>query len=153
MKIIKIIIIAALAISLSGCFGTNTMTGLRSMRVTPDYVEMHMSMNDFEFIGDTKATIKYNVYIGLIPALMEVNGKEATRRNVNTVETGGTSFFLFANWTSMGGYIQRALYDVKKEFPDAEILVPVMNIMETERMFLGKKNFQTLTVRAYKLKK
>ncbi len=135
------------AMVLTSCAGTYTVNKMRTTSLMPDNVEMKLTMDDFVFIKDTEVSVTYNTYLGSINILREVNDKEASKRNVNSVSTYGRT------WMYISPYLQRALYDAKQEIPDAEIFIPVTEVDEIQNMFLGKKIKKTLTVRAYKMKK
>lgn len=132
---------------LSSCAGTYTVNKMRTTSLMPDNVEMKLTMDDFVFIKDTEVSVTYNTYLGGITILREINGKEASKRMVNSVSTYGRT------WMYISPYLQRALYDAKQEIPDAEIFIPVTEVDEIENMVLGNKIKKTLTVRAYKMKK
>lgn len=139
-------LIAGVAI-LTSCAGTYTVNKMRTTSLMPDNVEMKLTMDDFVFIKDTEVSVVYNTYLGGINVLHQVNGKEASKRTVNSVSTYGKS------WMYVSPYLQRALYDAKQEIPEAEIFIPVTEVDEIDKMFLGRKVKKTLTVRAYKMKK
>lgn len=135
------------SVILASCAGTSTISKMRTTSLMPDIVEMKLTMDDFVFIKDTEVSVTYNNYFGFITVLREINGKEASKRNINSVATYGRT------WMYVSPYLQRALYDAKQDIPDAEIFIPVTEIDEVENMTMGSKVKKTLTVRAYKMKK
>ncbi len=135
------------ALMLTSCAGTYTVNKMRTTSLMPDNVEMKLTMDDFVFIKDTDVSVTYNIYLNRIKVLREINGKEASKRTVNSVATYGRT------WMYISPYLERALYDAKQEIPDAEIFIPVTEVDEIQNMFLGSKVKKTLTVRAYKMKK
>lgn len=146
--ILKYVVSLAIgAFMLSSCAGTYTVNKMRTTSLTPDNVELKLTMEDFVFIKDADVSVTYNTYLGRIYVLREINGKEASKRVVNSVSTYGRT------WMYVSPYLQRALYDAKQEIPDAEIFIPVTEVDEVQNMFLGSKVKKTLTVRAYKMKK
>lgn len=136
-----------IAFLLSSCAGTYTANKLRTTSFMPDRVEMKLTLDDFEFIKDTEVSVTYSTYLLGINVLREINEKEASKRTVNSISTYGRT------WMPISRNLERALYDVKQDLPEAEIFIPVSEVVETEKMFLGRKVKKTLTVRAYKLRK
>ncbi len=136
-----------LAVLLSSCgIGTKTQRSLRTTSFMPDYVELRLDMDDFEYLGSSEVSVTYNKYFGFITFLHEINEKEVARRNVNSIRTYGRT------WLFVGPYLRRALYDAKLEIPDAEIFIPVTIITEEQKMFMGSLIKKTMKVKAYKIK-
>lgn len=148
MKKIKNIFLFAIpvALLLSSCAATKTQKGMRTTTFMPDRVEMRITLEDFEMVGESTVTVTYNKYLAGIKVLRLINGKEVAKRNVNTIQTYGRT------WMPIGAYLERALYDAQLEIKDAEIFIPVNIMTETETMFLGSKIKKTMKVRAYKMK-
>ena len=126
--------------------GLTTRKALRTTSFMPDKVEMHMTLEDFESLGEAEVSISFNRYFGFVTILNEINGKEVAKRNVNSIQTYGRS------WMHIGYNLEKALYDAQIKIPEAEIFIPVSIIIEQQKMFLGSKTKKTLKVRAYKLK-
>ncbi|MBI9067438.1 MAG: hypothetical protein JEZ09_09110 [Salinivirgaceae bacterium] len=146
-KTINIILfIIPIVLLFSSCAVTKTQKGMRTTTFMPDRVEMRITLEDFEMVGESTVTVTYNKYLGVIKVLRSINGKEVAKRNVNTIQTYGRS------WMPIGAYLERALYDAQLELKDAEIFIPVNIMTETENMFLGSKTKKTMKVRAYKMK-
>jgi len=148
MKKIKIYIFLGLAaMLLSSCVGVKTYNSVWTTSFAPNQVRLDLTLNDFVFVGKETVTVSYNTYFGFIKVIDEINGKEADMRNINYVKTYGTS------WMPVEEYVDRALYDVKLKMPEAEIFMPVDNVVEIQEMFLGRKIKRTYTVIGYKIKR
>lgn len=146
MKKIIFAFISIATVLLTSCAGTYTANKMRTTSLMPDRVEMKLTLDDFVFIEDTDVSVTYNRYF-FVSVLREINGKEVSKRTVNSVSTYGRT------WMPISMNLKRALYDAKGAIPNAEIFIPVTEVSEVEKMFLGRKVKKTMTVRAYKLKK
>jgi hypothetical protein len=135
-----------LVVLVSSCgLGTKTQKSLRTTSFMPDYVELKLTMDNFEYLGSSEVSVRYNKYIGFITFLHEINEKEVARRNINSIRTYGRT------WLLVGPYLRRAMYDAKIEIPEAEIFIPVTVITEEQKMFLGSSIKKTMKVKAYKI--
>jgi hypothetical protein len=145
LYIATLAVVSAFALSSCG-IGTYTTNRMLTTSLMPDRVDMRLTLDDFVYIQDTEVSVTYNKYM-FVSVLREINGREVSRRTVNRVSTKGRT------WMPVSQNIERALYDAKQAIPDAEIFIPVSEVVETEKMFLGRKSKSTLVVRAYKLRK
>ncbi len=130
----------------SSCgLGTKTQKALRTTSFMPDYVELRLTMDNFEYLGSSEVSVTYNKYLGFITFLHEINEKEVARRNINSIRTYGRT------WLFVDPYLRRAMYDAKLEIPEAEVFIPVTIVTEEQKMFLGSSIKKTMKVKAYRI--
>ena len=146
-KSIKYIIVFLILSSMVSCIGVSTKRVMRTTTFMPDKVEMNITLDDFEFVGEQEVSVRYHRYLGMFFFTQEINGKEVAKRNKNTVNLKGRT------WMSMDKRMKRAAYDVYIAFPDGDILLPGFIVKEKEQMFLGSKITETMKVKVYKIRK
>ena len=145
-KIFSFLSLASLALLLSSCSVTN-VTKMRSGTTMPDDVRLLMSLDDYEFLGDTEIEVEYHQYFGLFKYINTING-DPVSNNRNIVLLRGRSPVRLAP-----GPLNRALYKAYKEYPEADFLMPAMTTMEREQLFLGRKVRVTAKIKVYKIRK
>lgn len=145
-KIYSFLSLAVIALLLSSCSVTN-VTKMRSGTTTPDDVRLLMTLDDYEFLGDTEIEVEYHRYFGLFSYINTING-DAVSNNRNYVYLRGRSPLRLAP-----RHLNRALFKAYKAFPDADFLMPAMTTLETEQLFLGRKVKATAKIKSYKIKK
>ncbi|MEQ8624037.1 MAG: hypothetical protein RJQ00_04255 [Vicingaceae bacterium] len=145
-KINYILSLATIAILLASCNVTN-VTKLRSGTTMPDDVRLLMTLEDYEFLGETEIEVEYHRYFGLFTYINTING-EAVSNNRNFVYLSGRSpLRLYPR------QLNRALYKAYAAYPDADFLMPAMTTKETEQLFLGRKVTAKAKIKSYKIKK
>ena len=130
----------------SSCAITDTEKNSGSMNLMPDRVEMHVSLDDYEMLGEMEVSIKYSRYFGLIKIIQSINEEPYERRNKQTMEVYGLEGIKIRN------DLERALYKVHEKYPSGDFIVPVYTIEEKEKMFLGRRVKKRLKVKIYKTK-
>ena len=139
------IYILLLSLIVTSC-GVTNKKAMRTTTFMPDRVELRLSLDDFELLGEAEVSVTYNRYLGLITVLHEINDKEVAKRNINQIDTYGRT------WLPIGPKLKRALYDAQIEIPKADIFVPVSIITEEQKMFGGSKVKKIMKVKAFRIK-
>lgn len=145
-KINYILSLATIAILLASCNVTN-VTRMRSGTTMPDDVRLLMTLEDYEFLGDTEIEVEYHRYLGLFTYINTING-EAVSNNRNFVYLRGRTPI-----NLRPRQLNRALYKAYTAYPDADFLMPSMTTMEVEQLFLGRKVTVRAKIKSYKINK
>lgn len=135
-----------MALSFSSCSGLRQVSGVQSTSFAPDCVRVEANINDYTQLGETTVTVESRRYLGIIKKIDKINGIDYDFRDVKIVELEGR------NNIKLDGDIEKALYKVVEEYPNADYYVPVMKKTEVERMFLGRYIKESVVLKAYKLK-
>lgn len=139
--------LATVLLLLSSCRMTST-TNLRSVSTSPDVVWLKMTLDDYEFLGDSEIEVEYHRYFGLIQYINTVNGEPVAASNRNIVRLQGQSPVRLNP-----AVLNRALYKVYQDYPEADFLMPVMTVQEVQQLFLGRKVKVKAKIKTYKIKK
>jgi hypothetical protein len=123
------------------------MKSLKTTSFAPTSVELRLTLDDFEYIGDDTVSVSYHKYFGFINFVHRLNGKEIARRNVNVIQLYGRQNL------PINAKLSRALFASHIKYPDAEYIVPVSTMTETQQMVFGSKNEMSLRVKVYKMRK
>jgi hypothetical protein len=132
---------------LASCASMYTVKSINTTSFAPTSVELKLTLDDFEYIGDDTVSVTYNTYFGMFHIIHNLNNKEVARRNVNVIQLYGRQNL------PVNGRLKRALFASHIKYPNAEFIIPVSTITETQQMVFGSKNKMNLRVKAYKLKK
>ena len=144
--LISIIVFASL---FSSC-GVSTTKLMRTGTFMPNDVRLNMTLDDFQYLGESEVTIEYSKYFGFITVFKLINGKEVARRNHSIMSLEGNGNFSMP--LMLNQKLRRALFDVHIKYPNADFIVPVNIITESEGMFLGSNIKQKIKVKGYKIK-
>ena len=115
---------------------------------------IELGLNDIEYLGETEISYEYSRYLFIGKRLIGINGEQPDNSEIHyvtlpsTVGWVGTLFSAPINGARNG--MNRALYKVFTDFPDADYVEVTSRSVETHQMFLGRKIKQTATVKAYK---
>lgn len=150
MKVLNKIFIPLILLTLFASCSVKTNKIMRTGSFMPTEVQLQQTMNDFEFIGEGEVSVEYGRYFFFFTHLNLINGKEVATRNQTSIGFSGSGNFSFT--LSSNKKIKRAVYDMHVKYPNADFLVPVNIITETQGMILGSKVKQTMKVKAYKIK-
>ena len=116
-----------------------------SYLVKPDRVRLEVTMQDLECIGTMDVQIEYKKY-GLITKIYTINGEKYNPRQYATTS-------LSCNTLGKGlVYMDKALYKVHEQYPNADYILPTFHKKEVQYMNGGRIVKETLTVKAYKIK-
>lgn len=146
-KIFSFLTVAIVAIFLSSCSVSNVST-MRSGTTMPDFVRLDVTLDDYEYLGETEIEVEYHKYFGLFTYFNTINGEAVSRRNRNFVFLSGRTPVRL-----QPRRLNRALIKAYTAYPDADFLMPSMTTMETEQLFLGRKVKVTARIKSYKIRK
>lgn len=138
--------ITFMMLSFNSCSGLQQMSDVQSTSFTPNYVRVDANINDYELLGETTVSVESRIYLGVIKKIDEINDVQYNFRNIKIVQLEGNT-----NIKLKGG-INKALYKVVEEYPNADYYVPVVKKTDIERMFLGKYVKESIVIKAYKLR-
>lgn len=148
MKKIELIILAfVFAIGMSSCAGTYNYSKAKSVSFSPDRVELKLTMNDYQYLGEVEISVDYKTYLGFITYTEKVNNEPYRRYHQEKYVTlkGDKDFCVM-------GKIKKAMYKVLETYPNADYYIPVSSVKKMDWMILGSKTNYVLTVKCYKLK-
>jgi hypothetical protein len=140
-SIIKIAMSLLFATLFIGCV-TVTRTSKRTT-FTPDKVELRINISDLKFLGESEITTSYHTYLGFISVIDSINGQpyDPTIKRNTKIEGLRAS-----------GKINKALYKVVEDFPDATYYKIVYDRKVVDKLFLGRDVKQTVRIHAYSFK-
>jgi len=114
---------------------------------TPDIVRLELTMDQFEYLGETEISVDQKTYLGIFTKLISINGVPKDSHNKKFTKFYGNKDI------PVNGVMKRAAHKVIEDFPDADYYIPVNYKKNVQRMFLGSSKTKTMKVKAYKLKK
>jgi len=112
----------------------------------PGIVKLELTMEQFEYLGETEISVNHKTYLGIFSRLDSINGLPKEPHNKKFVKFFGNHDI------PVKGKMKRAAYKVIEEFPNADYYIPVNYQKNVTRMFLGSSKTQKMTIKAYKLK-
>lgn len=133
-------LMALIVVSFSSCSGNKYVTDANSFSKTGFRLE------DYEVLGQTTVTVESRTYLGVIHIIDKVNDEPYNPRDKQIVRIYGSDM------TYLNGDLNKAIYKVLEEYPDAEFLMPTIAKKEISKLFLGRYTKQTMVVKAYKLR-
>lgn len=116
-----------------------------SYLVEPDQVRLEVNMQDLECLGTMDVEIEYKKY-GLITKIYTVNGEKYDPRHYQTTSLARK------NWFDGLFMMDKALYKVHEQYPEADYVLPTFHKKDVQYMLGGRIIKETLTVKAYKIK-
>jgi len=143
MKKIKYIAISALLVVMFASCGTLTKTS----SFTPNNVELQISMNDLNCLGETEVSVSYRTYLGFFSVVDEINGDIYDPTNVKTADLEGFGINLITE-----KHLNKAAYKVVELYPGAAYYQVVSKTKSKDRLFLGNEVTVTARIRAYSFK-
>lgn len=146
-KIYSFLSLLTIALLISSCSITNT-ANVRSGTTMPDMVWLKMTLDDYEYLGETEIEVEYHRYFGLFKYINTINGEAYSRANRNFVRLRGQTPIRLNP-----PILDRAVYKAYKAYPDADFLMPTMTTMEVEQLFLGRKITVKAKIKSYKIRK
>lgn len=138
--------ITFMMLSFNSCSGLQQMSDVQSTSFTPNYVRVDANINDYELLGETTVSVESRIYLGVIKKIDKINDVQYNFRNIKIVQLEGNTNI------KLKGDINKALYKVVEEYPNADYYVPVVKKTDIERMFLGKYVKESIVIKAYKLR-
>ena len=146
-KIKGFLFLSVITLFLSSC-AVYTSRNIKTGTTMPNDVRLNMTLDDYEFLGETQVEAEYHKYLGFITYVNTING-EPVSNNDNYVYLSGKRHIRVAG----SKQITKALYKAYKEFPNADFIMPTMSTKEVQQLFLGKKIKVTAKIKAYKIRK
>lgn len=144
MKGYLVLIISVFA--LTSCSNYYTFSEKRTTSLTPDFVRLDVTLDDFEYLGKTEISVKTREYLGFITVIDSVNNRAYNYRDVRIVNLTGPRDI------KLNAEMQKAAYKVIDEYPDATYYVIANDYKKIHRLFLGKWTLRTMEIHAYKYK-
>ncbi|HEY8400845.1 MAG TPA: hypothetical protein VIK89_06265 [Cytophagaceae bacterium] len=138
MKLLKYLFILSVSVLLiSSCTRRTKSTPSTNLNV-----QVNFNMEDLEYIGEVTGSSKQSYLFGVIP----VGGR---RFHTGAIGIGNGGFL--GNLSVRRG-VNNALYDALMSKPDADFVLPVSYFVESDGMFLGRKDSIIIKAKAFKLK-
>lgn len=103
---------------------------------------INMKWEDMEYVRDVQDTTVQSYLLGFIP----IGGnrfRKASLVNANIIN--------LPSIRQRRG-LRNALYNIIQQTPDADFVIPTYQYSRIDRMFLGKKEYLTLRVKAFRIK-
>jgi len=146
-KYIILFIIGFALLGTSCTLGRLTHKTVPATSFTPNIVKLDLTMEQFEYLGETEISVTLKTYFGMFKRIETINGLPKDIRNIKLTTFYGNKDI------PVEGILKRAAYKVIEDFPDADYYVPVNYQENIHRMFLGNTKTITMKVKAYKFKK
>ncbi|MBQ8367248.1 MAG: hypothetical protein IJX40_05875 [Alistipes sp.] len=141
MRFIKLFVILAVSV-----VGLASCSVVSHNAYKPDAVQLNLSMDDLEKLGEVEISVEYRTYLGFIRAIDTINGIPYDGKVHRSVAVPS---YLAGMVTAP---LDRALYKVFEEYPDAEYLVISNATRQKEVLFLGGESVAKAKVKVYKFK-
>lgn len=137
MKSLKLFIIAiGLIMGFSSCSVINQGA------YNPDRVQLNLTMEDLEYLGETEISASYSRYIGFIRKINTINNELYDGKVIRHARIEG----------KLDNVLNRATYKIFEDYPQAEYIVVANEKVETTRLFLGSEVSVSARVKVYKIK-
>lgn len=111
----------------------------------PDNIQLELTMDDLAYLGSAEISVSYDVYLGIITKIREVNGKAYNSFDKKSVDMNGIFF-------NIDPGLSEAAVKVLEDYPEANYCQTVIKTTTTHKLFLGKEVEKTAIIRAYKFK-
>jgi len=150
MKKYIVLLIIGFALVCASC--TLTRKTVPATSFTPDIVRLELTMDQFQYLGETEISTTYRIYLGVFYKLDAINEVKHERRAAYDIKKatfyGNHDLTCALKKCSM----KQAAYKLVEEFPNADYFIPVNHQKKTFRVFGGKYVTETIKVKAYKFK-
>lgn len=131
-RILLLLGLMALILSFSSCSGTKDVTSVSGLSPFID-------INNYTKLGEVTVTVESRTYLGFIKIIDLVNGEKYNPREKKVINGLGS------------GSLNKAMYVVTEQFPDADCFTAVSPKKHIEKLFLGRYTKESVVVKAYKL--
>lgn len=143
MKKVKILTMLLLLL-LTSCVSQHTVN---RHAYRPDFVQLRLSMDDYEYLGEVTVETEYKIYLGIFRKMLTVNGEPYDPRTYTS-----TYLSLYPH-RHTSHRIDRAMYKVLDIYPDADYIIPGAYKKSVDHMMIGGRIVrEQQTVKVYKLK-
>lgn len=102
---------------------------------------INMEWEDMEYVRDVQDTTAQSYLLGVIP----IGG---TRFRKGSIDGNVINISTFSRKRGM----RNAIYNIIQKAPDADFFIPTYQFTKIDRMFLGRKEYVTLRVKAFRIK-
>lgn len=126
------------ALGLSSCGSSKQANVFR-----PNNIQLNLSMNDLNYLGDCQISVTYDTYLGFITKVDKVNGESYSSLERKKAEIQPMSGVLSK------GPIELAAYKVLEQYPNASYFLPICQTTTKTKLFLGTEKTVTATIRVY----
>ncbi|MGL1885373.1 MAG: hypothetical protein OCD76_02565 [Reichenbachiella sp.] len=139
--------IIVLVVLVSSCSQYRILTERQTTSLRPNLVQLHIDLEDFEYLGKSEISVVSRKYVGLFSRIDTVNNERYNYRDIKVVTlTGFTDIKLKAE-------MRKAAYKVIDDYPEANYYIIGQDYKKVHRMFLGSKTWRSMDIHAYKFKK
>jgi hypothetical protein len=147
MKKYIILLIIGFALFAASCtMGKFSYKTAPATSFSPQIVRLDLTLDQFEYLGETEISVKQKTYLGIFTILDSINGEPNDFRNKKFTQFYGNKDI------PIKGVMKRAAYKVIEDFPDADYYIPVNYQKNVYRMFLGSRKTKIMTIKAYKFR-
>jgi hypothetical protein len=145
-NLLSILVLIVLGFILTSCSGLYKFSNIKTTSFTPDRVRLNLENKDFEFLGEMEISYASRTYLGFINLLDSLNNEVPPQRVVEKVQVSGFSDI------RMNDRLKRAAIKVVNQYPTADYYLPLYSRKTVEQMFMGKRTYEKMLVKVYKLK-
>lgn len=145
-KITRIISLLVMGTLITSCSNFYTFNQKRTLSLTPDFVRLDVSLDDFEYLGQTEITVDSRTYLGFIKVIDSVNNRPYNYRDIRVTDLKGPADL------DLRFEMKKAAYKVVDEFPEATYYVIANDYKQINRMFLARKEVHRMEIQAFKYK-
>ena len=131
---------------ITSCSNFYTFNQNRTLSLTPDFVRLDVSLDDFEYLGQTEITVDSRTYLGFIKVIDSVNNRPYNYRDIRVTDLKGPADL------DLRFEMKKAAYKVVDEFPEATYYVIANDYKQINRMFLARKEVHRMEIQAFKYK-
>ena len=148
MKSIKfsLFILGAIFVFSSCKIGQFNHKAVTTTSFTPQQVRLNLTMNDFEYLGESEIYVSEKTYLGIFTTVDSINGGRKEIHYKKFTKLQGNPVI------KINRKLRQATYKVVEQYPEADYFVLVSYTKEVKRMFLGSKKTYKAVIKAYKLK-
>ena len=126
--------------------GLSSCSVVRHNTYSPNAVQLNLDMDDLQKLGEVEISVEYRTYLGFIRAIDTINGVPYDGKVINRVSLPSSLA------GEMKAPLNRAVYKVFEQYPEAEYIVVSNAKSNTERLFLGSEITASAKVLVYKFK-
>lgn len=141
MKIYQLYILLALA-----AIGFSSCSVIKQGTYSPDSVQLNLSMEDLQPLGEVEISVEYRTYLGFIRAIDTINGIAYDGQIINKTKLPNHLNI------SLDSPLDHAAYLIFEKYPDAEYLIVSHTQSNKTRLFLGNEIATSAKIKAYKIK-
>ncbi|MFN7847942.1 MAG: hypothetical protein ACK5P4_12080 [Bacteroidota bacterium] len=142
-----------ISLLICSCAGTiRSSKSITSSSFLPTFVEMRVTMDDYEYLGTIEVDASYKKYFGIFKIYSSINGQDVPVREVNILNIHPIGTSSNSSLSNPNINLKRALYRALTKNKDTDFIIPISITKEKQRMFLGSYNLEKYKVKLYKIK-